>query len=191
MPSTVLLPTPLPAKMPTRWPRPSVSSVSMARTPLRARRRSCPGAEDSAAADTASICTPCGASGALVDRHAEAVDHAAQQLPPGNDVRALARRDHFAADLDADEVFVRHQQHAPLGEADDFRERALAAGARRDLADFAEARIRTFGFDRQADGARRCVRCASPSRRRELFEQASGASHDSSDCDARAARSVA
>ena len=34
MPSSVLLPTPEPAKMPTRWPWPSVSSPSIARTPV-------------------------------------------------------------------------------------------------------------------------------------------------------------
>jgi hypothetical protein len=34
MPSSVLLPTPLPPNRPTRWPRPQVSSASMARTPV-------------------------------------------------------------------------------------------------------------------------------------------------------------
>ena len=37
IPSTVLLPTPEPAKMPTRWPLPAVSSPSMARTPVVSR----------------------------------------------------------------------------------------------------------------------------------------------------------
>ena len=39
MPSSVLLPTPLPPNSPMRWPRPQVSSASMARTPVRERRR--------------------------------------------------------------------------------------------------------------------------------------------------------
>ena len=34
MPSSVLLPTPLPPNRPTRWPRPQVSIASMARTPV-------------------------------------------------------------------------------------------------------------------------------------------------------------
>ena len=34
MPSSVLLPTPLPPNRPMRWPRPQVSSASMARTPV-------------------------------------------------------------------------------------------------------------------------------------------------------------
>jgi len=34
MPIKVLLPTPLPPKMPTRWPRPQVRKASMARTPV-------------------------------------------------------------------------------------------------------------------------------------------------------------
>ena len=34
MPSIVLLPTPLPLKMPILWPLPQVSSASMVRTPV-------------------------------------------------------------------------------------------------------------------------------------------------------------
>jgi hypothetical protein len=34
MPSSELLPTPAPAKMPRRWPTPSVSMLSTARTPV-------------------------------------------------------------------------------------------------------------------------------------------------------------
>ena len=79
MPSSVDLPTPEPAKMPTRWPRPQGVMVSRARTPsgsgsaMRWRRSGCGAAASSGRARRLQ-------RGAVVDRAAEGVEHAAGEV---------------------------------------------------------------------------------------------------------------
>ena len=115
------LPTPEPAKMPRRWPRPHGTSVSSARTPrptrssdprprqrVRRRRRS-----------STRHGTPDGGAEA-VQRIAEPVDHAAEQRLADRDAERRAGRVHAGAGADPVELAERHQQRAPAAEADDL-----------------------------------------------------------------------
>ena len=123
MPSSEDLPTPEPAKMPRRWPRPQGTSASSARTPEadavgdpRARQRVRRRAGRSARHEHARRRVGMPSSGLP-----EAVDHAAEQrrrrratrngLPVGWTRRAGA---------DPVQLAERHQQRAPAAEADDL-----------------------------------------------------------------------
>ena len=80
MPSSVLLPTPLPPKRPTRWPRPHVSSASIARTPVPSGTLiGCRASGLTAAAIERRARSASEQRAAAVDRPAERVDHAAEQ----------------------------------------------------------------------------------------------------------------
>ena len=91
MPSSVLLPTPEPAKMPRRWPRPHGMRASIARTPSGQRladRR--PARARRAGAASIGRRASTGRGGQAVDRAAEAVEHPAEQA--GADVDLQRRR---------------------------------------------------------------------------------------------------
>ena len=99
MPSSTLLPTPLPAKMPMRWPRPEREQ------PVDARARRCRAARGCAA--RSSGLRRLGASSERaarrpigpepVDRAAEPVEHAAEQAVADVGVERAAERDHHGA----------------------------------------------------------------------------------------------
>ena len=154
MPSSVLLPTPEPAKMPTRWPRPMVSRPSMARTPVSSGRsiasRSS-GLGGSAASGTRSIDIHLALA---VDRMAEAVEHAPEQ--PRADVHAegATERLHRAARVQAVQLAERHQQHAALVKAHDFGQHRAVPGVARDAAERPEPHLEAGGLEHEADDAR-------------------------------------
>ncbi len=82
MPSSVDLPTPEPAKMPRRWPRPQGTSASIARTPSDDALLDRAGAPSGrgGGSDRGQRELPAGGVAAGVDRAAEAVEHPAEQL---------------------------------------------------------------------------------------------------------------
>ena len=120
MPSSDDLPTPEPAKTPRRWPRPQGTSVSSARTPRSSRwldaraaerrRRRGRGRAQRAALERL----------AAVDRAAEAVEHAAEQLRADAQREGLAGRLDGVPGADAAQLAERHQQRAAVAEADDL-----------------------------------------------------------------------
>ena len=160
MPSSDDLPTPEPAKMPRRWPRPHGTSVSSARTPRSsrvldaARGRAAP-----AARRRSSAARRRSSRRAAVDRAAEAVEHAAEQLlgrrcsEKGLPVGSTAFPGPIAAQL-----AERHQQRAAVAEADDLGgDRARGCGRTR-RADLADSRAQAGGLDHEADQVRDAAR---------------------------------
>ena len=151
MPRRVDLPTPLPAKMPRRWPRPHGTKVSSG---LDA------GAEDLADAlalqgmgrlevqgDVLG-----GLDGALfVERIAESVKHTALQLLADGDAQGGAEGDDFAAGMDAVDLAQRHEEDVMVAEAHDFGEGGAVVARGFDAADFADGDEGAFGLDDQAD----------------------------------------
>ena len=88
MPSSTLLPTPLPANRPMRWPRPTVSSALIARTPTSS------GFGDRLAIDRVErpavrqwLFADVGERPLAVDRAGRAVDDAAEQAVADRHVR--------------------------------------------------------------------------------------------------------
>ena len=152
MPSSALLPTPEPAKMPRRWPRPQVSSVLIARTPRssgvadrralervdRADRRGRPRARPRSDRPP-SIGTPSPSSTRPRQRRADA-DH----RPVAGDHDAVPR-------LDAGDLAERHQEHAVLPKADDLGGDALATVAALDPADAADRQPGARALDHESD----------------------------------------
>ena len=99
------LPTPEPAKMPMRWPRPQGTSVSSARTP-RPSWRVDPGPAHARSGRSPStpVRTTSRKRRPAVDRPAEAVEHAAEQAPADGDGQRAAGGRHRAADAVAAQV---------------------------------------------------------------------------------------
>ena len=120
MPSSEDLPTPEPAKMPRRWPRPQGTRPSSARTPSATRslmrgRSSAPGGRRSVErAPARRWCL------ATVERGAQAVDHAPEQTFADGHAKGRAGRQHLRAGADPVQLAERHQQRAPFAEADDL-----------------------------------------------------------------------
>ena len=129
MPSSVLLPTPEPAKMPMRWPLPQVSRPSMARTPVASGR-----ADRLAAERTRRpVGDARGARGIeralAVDRAGQTVDDAAEQLLADRHREAAAAGKDRRARPHAVGFGERHQDQAVIAKADDFGGDARGAGA--------------------------------------------------------------
>ena len=130
IPSSVDFPTPLPAKMPRRWPRPIGVKTSIARTPVWNGRLIC--------------CRSSGFGGrffrprvnsrperaALVDRLAEPVDHAAEQAVADRHRAGERRRHHLAAGVDIIHLAERHEQNAVIAKTDHLRHRLRSRRAR-------------------------------------------------------------
>ena len=151
MPSSDDLPTPEPAKMPRRWPRPQGTMPSRTRTPrpdaladARALERVRRGAGGRAHAAVGQLL-------ALVDRAAEAVEHAAQQLVADGDADGLAGGGDDVAGADAVQLAERHEQRAALAEADHLGRHRSAAAAGGDLAHLADLGLEAGGLDDQPD----------------------------------------
>ena len=159
MPSSVLLPTPLPPKRPMRWPRPQVSSASMARTPVPI------GVDDRIARERVErrrIERRVGLAAQraeAVERTAEAVEHAAEQRRPDRNRRGAAARDEQIARADAGGAAERHRlQVARRGSR---RPRASAAAVGLRSARTARRRARAALSTRRA--GRPCARPGRPS----------------------------
>src|SRR5580693_4845581 len=112
MPSSEDFPTPEPAKIPRRWPRPHGTSPSSARTPI-ATRSSILGLDSA----------PGG--GAIVEGHAEPVHHAPEQSATDGDAERRAGGEHARAGPDAVQLAEWHQQRATLPEADHLSRNGL------------------------------------------------------------------
>ena len=128
MPSSVLLPTPEPAKMPMRWPRPTVSTPSSARTPVAmgssmGRRSSGLGGSAESGTRTVVPRSPMPSMG-----WPEPVQGAAQHA--GADLHAEGAPEglHGAAGVDPVHLAQRHEEHATLVEAHDLGEHRRVLG---------------------------------------------------------------
>ncbi len=151
MPISVLLPTPDPPKMPTRCPRPVVSSASTTRMPVAERgpdrytveRRSHPPVEDAPG--------PWSRHGAPVHRFAQGIQHAAQQRGTNLDLRMRTQRGNAVAEPDTVRGLHRHRKHVRATEPDDFRKMSAAVLVR-NLATLADRCQWTGGLDRLAHG---------------------------------------
>ena len=152
-PISVDLPTPEPAKRPTRWPSPTVSSASSARTPSgsgrltrRARQRIGRGAIDGPVARVGAV----DRAGA-VDGLPEAVEHAAEQAAPTRRSRTAGRWASPRVRADARRLAQRHQHDLVAAEADDLGVAAVAAsgagGRRRGRRIVTSSPTRTPGTD--------------------------------------------
>ncbi len=108
------LPTPEPAKMPSRWPRPHGTSVSSARTPrpswVSIRRRASAGAVACRRAATST--TPVSGGPPSIGS-AEAVEDAAEQAGTDRTVQRPAQRHDRAADRTPAELAERHADQPP------------------------------------------------------------------------------
>ena len=93
-PSSVLLPTPLPPKMPMRWPLPQGSSPSIARMPVTSGCVMCSRSSGLAGVAVQAVGVSRFDRRAAVHRLAEAVDDAAEQARAHLDARVLAARRH-------------------------------------------------------------------------------------------------
>ena len=120
MPISVLLPTPLPPKMPTRWPRPQVRKASTARMPqpIGSRIESAFERQRSGAVEGAVLAGAVRAQ--RIERLAAAVEHPPQHflahpqrgvLSPGDDAVAVP---HSARPI------KRHGQHGRAAKADNL-----------------------------------------------------------------------
>ncbi len=152
MPSSVDLPTPEPAKMPRRWPRPQGITASSARTPSASRfviggRPSGLGGLPS----TGTWCTPSVERALAVDRTAEAVDDASEHARADGRHQRAAGRDDLGARADPLHAGERHQERAAGAEADRLREHRLAAAGVADRADLADLDLGPVRLDDEAD----------------------------------------
>ena len=153
MPSSVDLPTPEPAKMPSRWPRPHGITASSARTPSASRfvDRRAGRAGSAACRRPARGARPSGERALAVDRPAEPVEHAAEQALADRRHQRAAGRDDLGAGPDALHAGERHQQRASGAEADGLREHGLAAARVADRADLPDLDLRPVRLDDEAD----------------------------------------
>jgi hypothetical protein len=113
-----------------RWPLPTGMMVSMARMPVAiglvdmfavertARRLRYKG--DNAA--------PAG-SGFAVERLAETVEHAVEQIGADGDLGIVLAGDHTVVQLDAVDLFERHGEHMAIAESDYLNAHAATAGS--------------------------------------------------------------
>ena len=171
MPSSEDLPTPEPAKMPRRWPRPQGTSASRARTPrdtrssMRGRERGS-GGEASAGRHCVSGIGPRPSSGR--PRPSSARPSSASDTSTFNGWPEAITR---APGPMPGRVAQRHQQRAAGAEADHLGGHLGAAAAGLDRADLADRRLEAGGLDDQADqvddaaGAAMQVRLADRDRR--------------------------
>ena len=186
--------------MPTRWPLPTVSRPSIARTPdaerlgdaaavQRARRR----AGDFGAArvdDRAEA----------VERAAQAVEHAAEQPVGEPDLQRLAERDDLVAGRDPAQLAERHQQDLGVAEADRFGQHrlrgALDSGSRRSRRSpsagrSTRSRCRSPGAPcRWCGSGRRCAARRDSASRRTPRRRLDGAASRGARGQARAVRRV-
>ena len=154
MPSSDDLPTPEPAKMPSRWPRPQGTSASSARTPsddalVDARAR----AADRAARPRPGAQRVGRRSGPAVERAAEAVEHAAEQVVADTSTRSgwpVARRRARPGRCPS----ARRAASAACGRRGSRRPRRAPAARPRpvvDRADLADLGLEAGRLDDQAD----------------------------------------
>ncbi len=87
----------------------------------------------------------------VVQRIAEAVNHAALQRAANGHAQRRTGGDDFRAGGDAVDFAQRHQEQMMVAEADDFRQRLAVVPRRLDPAHFAHRGQRAFGFDDEAD----------------------------------------
>ena len=127
--SSVLLPTPEPPKIPTRWPLPTGRRLSIARTPVTSGSTMCSRFERTRRTSVQVVERLRVDRGTAVHRLAESVQHASEQ-PRGNLHACGSRaRDDGIARLQPGRVFERHQQHASVAEPNDLRANAAAAAS--------------------------------------------------------------
>ncbi len=129
MPSRVLLPTPLPPKMPTRCPLPQGSSPSMARMPVTSGSTMCSRSRGWGGAVYKGYAVEARTGGPSSMRPPESVQHAAQQSRTHAQQGIIAARNHAIAGLQAIRLFQRHRQHAIVAKSDHLRANG-AAGSR-------------------------------------------------------------
>ena len=151
MPSSEDLPTPEPAKMPRRWPRPQGTIASSARTPSDTRssmrgRESGSGGEASAGRHCVFGIGPLPSSGR--PRPSSARPSSASET---STFKRLAGGGHARARADARRVAQRHQQRAAGAEADDLGGHGGAAAAGLDRAHLADLGLEAGGLDDQPD----------------------------------------
>ena len=134
MPSSVLLPTPLPPNRPMRWPRPHVSSASIARTPVPIGATIGSRASGFSGARLQRVVGDRLERAEAVERAAEAVDDASEQaVADGHGRRAAAGDDHVAR-ADAGGRPERHGQQEAVAEPDDLQRQRRPRPARREFA---------------------------------------------------------
>ena len=151
MPSSDDLPTPEPAKMPRRWPRPHGTSASSARTPSDTRSL-IRGRDERVGRRSLGRARLRGRDRAeAVERAAEPVQRAAEQGVGDVDAKRLAGRGHARARADAGRLAERHQERAAGAEADDLGGHGRAAAAGLDRAHLADLGLEAGGLDDQAD----------------------------------------
>ena len=152
MPSSDDLPTPEPAKMPRRWPRPHGTSASSARTPsdtrsaMRGRSSGSGGAACAGRARRRPASGPAPSIGRPRPSSARP-----EQLVGDVDAQRPAGGGHARARADARGVAERHQQRAAGAEADDLGGHGGAPAAGLDRADLADLGLEAGGLDDQAD----------------------------------------
>ena len=151
MPSSEDLPTPEPAKMPRRWPRPQGTMASSARTPSDTRSSMRGRESGSGGAASAGRHMRVRDRALAVQRTTEAVQRAAQQGVADVDRERLAGGGHARARADARGVAERHQQRAAGAEADDLGGHGRTPAAGLDRAHLADLGLEAGGFDDQAD----------------------------------------
>ena len=150
MPISVLLPTPLPPKMPMRWPRPQVRKPSMARMPQLSgsrigTRSSGSGAEPSMVTEWMARYSPLPSSGfpavSITRPSISGPDANRRARAPGHDLVAKANSLRLVGG---------HRQHRRSAKADDLAGITASAGAD-DLARFADKAERTVRLNQIAD----------------------------------------
>ena len=168
--SSVDLPTPEPAKIPMRWPRPHGMSVSMARTPSGScvsimRRESGCGAWCST--ETRGRCAQ---RRSAVDRATETVEHAAEQLGADRNRGRAFGCVRAVAGADAAEIAERHAHQRVVADRDDFGDHRAVVGVDRDRA--ADRQLHAFDFEIEPEHARDASRHVRAGRVEHRVEQA-------------------
>ncbi len=125
-----------------------------------------------------------------VQGRAYTVDDSSEQMTTRVDVRFLARRSHFAADLQVLKILVRHQQHPTLAQPDHLGGHRDSRGAPVNLADFSQMSIGSTRLDCQPDKPRNTTGAPYPVSRAQARQQTLRLAHASAHCAAFAARIV-
>ncbi len=151
MPSSEDLPTPEPAKMPRRWPRPQGTRASRARTPsdtrsvMRGRSIGLGGAASIFDRGRSSTGGP-----PSMGRPSPSSTRPSSAGAVGNPDRLAGGGDPVAGP-DAVHLAQRHQQGAPGPEADDLGRRRMAVATGGDVADLADLGLEAGRLDDQPD----------------------------------------
>ena len=150
MDSRLDLPTPEPAKMPSRWPRPAGTRVSSARTPseigasTRWRSRAC----------GARCCTPTRAprsGGAAVDGLAQTVQNATEQVLADPDAQPVTGAVHRVTGAQPLDLAERHAAHPVGRDADDLGRDAVQAVGRGEQEQVAHGGLHPDDLDDEAE----------------------------------------